>query len=88
MPKSNLPEDASYAFRHALLEDRHEADRMLKFRPYLIDEPVYGASESALHFFAIENEQEIVSWLITRGANPNGIADDNSPLISAAGLGL
>ncbi len=79
--------DNAYAFRHALTADRDEAGRLLRVHPELIDYPVFGDSESALHFFAVENQVEIVRWLLTHRANPNGIAEDDSPLHGAAQLG-
>jgi ankyrin repeat protein len=87
MPKKPSMKDHAYAFRYALTADRDDAGRLLKVRPELIDYPVYGASESALHFFAVENQVDIVKWLLAHGANPNGIAEDNSPLHGAAQLG-
>lgn len=77
----------AYALRSALTADRDEAGRLLKIHPELIDYPVFGDSESALHFFAVENQIEIVRWLLSHRANPNGIADDDSPLHGAAQLG-
>jgi len=87
MPKKPSMKDIAYAFRHALTADRNEAARLLKVHPELIDYPVYGDSESALHFFSVENQIEIVTWLLSNGANPNGIAKDDSPLHNAAQLG-
>jgi ankyrin repeat protein len=87
MPKKPSMKENAYAFRHALTSDRSEAGRLLKLHPELIDFPVFGNSESALHFFAVENEIEIVRWLLAHGANPRGIADDDSPLHDAAQLG-
>ena len=75
------------AFRRALTADRGEAGRLLKAHPELIDCPVFGGSESALHFFSVENELEIVRWLLSHRANPDGIGEDDSPLHGAARLG-
>lgn len=74
-------------FRYALATDLEVAESLFRKRPELIDYPVYGDSESALHFFATENRADIVAWLIDHGANPNGIADDNFPLHAACQLG-
>ena len=87
MPKKPSMKENAYAFRHALTTDRDEAARLLKVHPELIDYPVFGESESALHFFAVENQVEIVRWLLSHRANPNGIAEDDSPLHGAAQLG-
>lgn len=74
-------------FRAALVSDRSQAERFLKARPQLIDYPVLGRSESALHFFSVENQHDIVDWLLIRGANPDGIDDEKSPLLDSAQLG-
>ncbi|MEO1368160.1 MAG: ankyrin repeat domain-containing protein [Acidobacteriota bacterium] len=87
MPKKQNMKDIGYAFRHALTTDRDEAGRLLKDHPELIDYPVFGDSESALHFFAVESQVEIVRWLLSHRANPDGIAEDDSPLHGAAQLG-
>lgn len=87
MPKKPSMKDNAYAFRRALTADRDEAARLLRLHPELIDHPVFGDSESALHFFAVENKLEIVRWLLSHRANPNGIAKDDSPLHGAAQLG-
>ncbi|MEM7479849.1 MAG: ankyrin repeat domain-containing protein [Acidobacteriota bacterium] len=79
--------DNAHAFRAALIGDRMKAERLLKRYPGLIDYPVYGDSESALHFFAVENQIDVVNWLLARGANPQGVAGDDSPLHNAAQLG-
>jgi ankyrin repeat protein len=76
-----------HAFRHSLISDRDEAGRLLEIHPELIDCAVFGSSESALHFFAVENQLDVVRWLLLNGANPNGIAENGSPLHSAAQLG-
>lgn len=80
-------EERAWAFRQALISDRNEAGKLLKIHPELIDFPVYGGSESALHFFAVENQTDVVKWLLSHGANPNGVAADDSPLHNAAELG-
>lgn len=80
-------QENAYAFRGTLSSDLEEAGRMLKLHPVLIDFPVYGSSESALHFFAVENRLDIIKWLLARGANPDGVAQDDSPLLGAAQLG-
>lgn len=87
MPTKMSMKDNAYAFLSALTADRDEAGRLLKVHPELIDSPVYGASESALHFFAVENQVDVVRWLLSHGANPNGVAENDSPLHNAAQLG-
>jgi ankyrin repeat protein len=74
-------------FRDALAMDLRRAGLLLVKHPSLIDYPVYGSSESALHFFATEDRCDIVAWLLQNGASSNGIGDDNSPLHAAAQLG-
>jgi cytohesin len=59
----------------------------LREHPFVLDHPVYGDSESALHYFATGNQHEIVSWLISHGANPNEISEDDRPIHAAAQLG-
>lgn len=87
MQKKPSAKDNAYAFRSALTADRDEAGRLLKGHPEVIDAPVFGDSESALHFFAVENQVDVVRWLLSHGANPNGVAEDDSPLHNAAQLG-
>ena len=77
----------AYEFRSALASDFALAESLLKNRPELIDHAVFGDSESALHFFATENQIEIVDWLIDHNATPNGTSDDDSPLHAASQLG-
>ena len=79
--------EKAHAFRSTLITDVREAKKLLKNAPGLIDLPVYGESESALHFFSVENQIEIVRWLLAHGANPNGVSEDNAPLHEAAMLG-
>jgi len=79
--------DIAYEFRSALENDLARAEPMLKKNPQLINQAVYGDSESALHFFAVENRIDIVTWLLARGANPDGIAADGFPLHESAQLG-
>jgi ankyrin repeat protein len=79
--------DIAYEFRHWLANDLVKAEPHLKKHPELINQPVYGQSESALHYFAVENRIDVVTWLLARGANPNGIASDTFPLHEAAQLG-
>ncbi len=79
--------DVAYEFRHWLENDFAKAEPFLKKHPELISQPVYGQSESALHFFAVENRIDVVTWLLERGANPNGIASDEFPLHTSAQLG-
>lgn len=86
LEKPSMKETAS-EFRAALVTDLRRAGSFLAKHPRLIDYPVYGDTESALHFFATENRSDIVDWLLKNGANPNGIGDGDSPLHSAAQLG-
>ncbi|MGL4399317.1 MAG: ankyrin repeat domain-containing protein [Luteolibacter sp.] len=74
-------------FRAALVSDLALAARLLVKHPSLIDQPVFGRSESALHFFATENRADVARWLLSKGANPNGTATGDSPLHAAAQLG-
>lgn len=79
--------EPAFEFRAALASDLDLAAGILRKNPGLIDHPVFGKSESALHFFATENRVEVVRWLLSKGANPNGTATGTSPLHSAAQLG-
>lgn len=79
--------ERAYEFRALLTADLSKAGGLLDKDPSLLEEPVYGKSETALHFFAVEDEVEIVEWLLARGANPNGQEPDDSPLHVAAVLG-
>ena len=87
MPRKPSKQEIAYEFRYALVQDLSEADRLLSVHSDLIDRPVYGDSETALHYFSVEDRPEIVTWLIARGADPNGIAEDDSPLHGASQLG-
>lgn len=79
--------DTAYEFRHWLANDFAKAESLLMKYPDLINQPVYGQEESALHYFAVENRTDVVTWLLARGANPNGIAPDEFPLHTSALLG-
>ena len=87
MPRKASKAERAKDFRFLLETDLSQAERILGEDPSLIDFPVYGKFETALHFFAIENRVDLVRWLLARGANPNGIAVDESPLQVAAQLG-
>lgn len=95
MPKSSessennkeADKEAALRFRAALTVDPAQAEALLARDPGLINRPVYGECESALHYFATEGEADIVSWLLDRGASPDGVADDSFPLHDAALLG-
>ena len=87
MPQKTSSQENAYEFRLALASDLTQAGIVLKKHPELIDHPVYGDSESALHFYSTENQTSIVKWLLDNGANPNGIAEDDFPLHCAAQLG-
>ena len=88
MTNSDDIRQIAYQFRQMLLRDRSQAAKILQQYPEIIDTPVYGKSETALHFFAVENELEIVVWLLSHGANPNGICEMASPFHDAASLRL
>ena len=79
--------DIAYEFRHWLANDLAEAELILREHPELINQPVYGQAESALHFFAVENRVDVVTWLLARGSNPNGIASGEFPLHTSVLLG-
>ena len=74
-------------FRHALANDLTKAESFLRKHTQMIDHPVYGDSESALHFFAVENRSDVVAWLLSHGAKANGIGSRSFPLHEAAQLG-
>ncbi len=74
-------------FRAALVSDLGLAAKLLVKHPKLIDHPVFGRSESALHFFATENRADVARWLLSKGANPNGSGSGDTPLHAAAQLG-
>ncbi len=77
----------AYEFRNALQNNLDEAAQILKKNPQLIHAPVYGKTETALHFFAVENQLETVSWLLSKGAKPDGLDSDETPLIVTSQLG-
>jgi len=79
--------DIADEFRHWLANDLVKAEPILKKHPELINHPVYGQSESALHYFAVENRIDVVTWLLARGADPNGIKSGGFPLHESAQLG-
>ncbi len=83
----STPTEEAYDFRSALANDLSKASSMLQKNPDLLNQPVYGSSESALHFYSTENQIDIVKWLLDRGASPNGITEDDFPLHAAAQLG-
>lgn len=87
MPKKPSKQERAHDFRYALGTDLAKAASILREHPFVLDHPVYGDSESALHYFATGNQHEIVSWLIARGANPNGISNQENPIHAAAQLG-
>jgi len=87
MLKKPSMKEIAYEFRATLTSDFAVAESFLQNRPELIDHPVFGDSESAIHFFATENHGGIVTWLIDHNACPNGISDDDSPLHAASQLG-
>ena len=87
MSKKLSKDEAVCEFRDALATNFSEAEKRLKAHPDLIDYPVYGKSETALQFFSTENRSDIVAWLVEKGANLNGIADNDSPLLAASQLG-
>jgi ankyrin repeat protein len=87
MPKKPSKQERAYEFRHLLGTDLAAAESILREHPFVLDHPVYGNSESAVHYFATGNQHEIVSWLMAHGANPNGIAEDDFPIHVAAQLG-
>ena len=87
MAKKVSLKEIAHEFRGELSVDLSRAGELLGKHPQLIDYPVFGDSESALHFFATENRADIVRWLLSHGSNPNGITDDDSPLHAAAQLG-
>jgi len=65
-----------------------EAEKLLREDPSLLDANVYG-SESALHFWAVENRPDVVEWLLERGADPNRMsAGTGCALADSAFLGL
>lgn len=87
MAKKRSHKELGYEFRYALETDFEKAGSILREHPFLIDFPVYGESESALHFYSTENQHAIVEWLIEHRANPNGIDQDSFPLHDASLLG-
>ena len=74
-------------FRNALANDLTKAKSFLRKYPQMIDHPVYGKSESALHFFAVENRSDVVAWLLLHGAKADGIGSRSFPLHEATQLG-
>jgi hypothetical protein len=75
------------SFIEALRTDLQTAKKMLDSDPSLLSlrDP---CGETALHYLAIEDELEAVSWLISMGAEVNPRSqEDETPLSDAAGLG-
>jgi len=87
MSKKLTMKEMAYEFRCALASNFSVAESLLRKHPELIDHPVFGDSETALHFYATENQLDIVVWLIAHGAKPNGIAGYDFPLHVASLLG-
>ena len=73
-------------FRQLLASDLQAAERLMSSNPSLLNAAAYG-SESALHFWAVENRPDLVSWLLARGADPNVATESGSPLFDAATVG-
>lgn len=81
--------DMGIVFRQALTSQNWEgASAMLADHRALIDRAVYGESETALHYFAVENQRDTVAWLLERGANTEGMDGARFPLLDSAQLGL
>ena len=73
--------------RWALGDQQFEAaGQMLAEKPEILDADAYG-SESAMHFWSVENRPDIVKWLLERGADPNRGSEIGSALSEAACLG-
>lgn len=79
--------DITHDFRSALENDPASAEPILKRNPELINHAVYGDTESALHFFAVENRIDVVTWLLAHGGNPDGLGTRGFPLHESAQLG-
>jgi len=74
-----------HKFRDAVYNPDHAgAIALLAENPALL-EARSGIGETVLHFVAVENEQEMVAWLLSQGANINTVNDfGETPLMDAA----
>ena len=82
-----MPDSKFYALRDALIEDVDIAQKYLDANPDAL-ESRDGMGETALHWFAVEDDLEIVAWLRSKGATVNNRTEfDETPLSEAASLG-
>jgi ankyrin repeat protein len=73
--------DHWYAFRNALYEkDFASAEKLLQETPALLN-LANTIGETALHFLAVENDIDGVSWLKARGADLNSKNNFGTPVI-------
>ncbi|HSI15491.1 MAG TPA: ankyrin repeat domain-containing protein [Chthoniobacter sp.] len=76
-----------YTFRDSVQNNPKAAEEMLARNPDLI-RLSNGIGETALHFLAVEDHLEEVSWLIEHGAAVDSLNDFNqTPLMEVAGAG-
>jgi len=77
-----------YTFRDSVHNNPKAAEEMLARNPDLI-RLNNGIGETALHFLAVENHVEEVTWLIEHGAEVDSLNDfKQTPLMEVAGAGL
>ncbi len=83
-----LTEQDFYKVLNAVYDtDRTEAIALLGENPALL-ETRSGTGETVLHYVVVENEQEMVEWLVKQGANINPVNDfGETPLMNATALG-
>lgn len=76
-----------YTFRDSVRNNPMAAEEMLTRAPELI-RLCNGIGETALHFLAVENHLEEVTWLIEHGAEVDSLNDfKQTPLMEVAGIG-
>ena len=70
-----------------MVQNKSEAERLLAENPDAIHSK-NGIGETVLHYLAVEDRLEDVSWLLAHGADINTTNDfGNTPLSEAASLG-
>ena len=76
-----------YELRDAACADLSLAAALIQADPAILDAR-NSIGETAFHFLVIENEVEIATWMLERGADVNTRSNFGAtPLIEAAGLG-
>lgn len=72
---------------NAVLDDMNSADKLVKNDSNLVHAK-NGIGETVLHYLAVENKIDEVSWLLRKGADINTTNEfGNTPLSEASSLG-